>query len=60
VEKRTNSDNQSTPHRRADELTRLANQSDDPGARAWYLQWAKAFRRLAAMGEHTSLRRDDN
>jgi hypothetical protein len=40
----------SPPEHRADELKELARQSDDPGARAWYLQWAKAFDRLAEIG----------
>jgi hypothetical protein len=38
------------PERRAEELKELARQTDDPGERAWYLQWAKAFDRLAEIG----------
>jgi hypothetical protein len=38
------------PEQSAEELKELARQSDDPGERAWYLQWAKAFERLAEMG----------
>lgn len=34
----------------AEELTRLAEGTDDPAARAWYLQWANAFQRLAKLG----------
>jgi len=34
----------------AQDLTELARHADDPGARAWYLQWAKAFDRLAEIG----------
>jgi hypothetical protein len=38
------------PERSAEELKELARQTDDPGERAWYLQWAKAFDRLAEIG----------
>lgn len=40
----------------AEELTRLAERSNDPGERAWYLQWAKAFRRLADLGRERNRR----
>ena len=35
------------PARNAEDLARLASSTDDPAARIWYLEWAKAFRRLA-------------
>jgi hypothetical protein len=38
------------PERIAEELTALARLADDPAARIWYLQWAKAFDRLAEIG----------
>lgn len=38
------------PERSAEKLTELARQSDDPAVRAWCLQWAKAFDRLAEIG----------
>lgn len=44
----------------ADELTRLAESADSPGERAWYLQWAKAFRRLADLGADKPPMRDDH
>jgi hypothetical protein len=39
------------PSKNADELTVLASQSDDPAARVWYLEWAKAFRTLASLNK---------
>jgi hypothetical protein len=44
------SDRRQDSEAKAEELTRLADASDDPGARAWYLQWANAFQRLAQLG----------
>lgn len=45
--------------RRADELTELAAREVDPGLRLFYLEWAKAFRRLAVFGERTRERHLD-
>ena len=42
----------------AEELTRLAQSADSPGERAWFLQWAKAFRRLADLGADRPRRED--
>ena len=35
----------------AEELARLAASSRNPEERLWFLQWAQAFRQLAAFGE---------
>jgi hypothetical protein len=40
-----------SPARNADELAALAAKSQDPAARVWYLEWAKAFRRLASLNK---------
>lgn len=40
-----------TPAQNADELARLASEAADPGARVWYLEWAKAFRQLASLND---------
>ena len=52
VEKDNSDDNHKAPTRHAKELTEMAALRDDPGERAWLLQWAKAFRKLAALGEN--------
>lgn len=46
----TNKDHEAL-ERRADELAALAALRHSPGERAWYLQMANAFRKLAALGE---------
>ena len=38
----------------AAELTELASRQDSPGARAFLLQWANAFQKLAALGEKSA------
>jgi len=39
------------PKHAAEELARLAQRTDSIGARVWYLEWAKAFQRLAQIGD---------
>jgi hypothetical protein len=46
------------PERSAEELRELARRSADPGARAWYLQWAKAFDRLTELSGRKGKGRD--
>ena len=40
-----------TPAQNAEELARLASEAEDPGARVWFLEWAKAFRQLALLND---------
>jgi hypothetical protein len=44
-----NTDDRRDPDETAQELARLAEGADHPATRAWYLQWARAFQRLAQM-----------
>ena len=46
--------------RHAEELTEMAAEKDDPGARAFLLEWAKAFRRLANLGAFQAHQRPAN
>jgi hypothetical protein len=50
LDKLNSEDPRSDSEAKAEELTRLAEASDDPAARAWYLQWANAFQRLSRLG----------
>ena len=47
MDRRRSQDRHQTPARNAEELARLASSTDDPAARIWFLEWAKAFQRLA-------------
>ncbi len=47
MDRQSSKDLYTAPARNAQELARLASTTDDPAARIWYLEWAKAFRRLA-------------
>jgi hypothetical protein len=40
-----------SPKETSEELAALAKHAEDPGARLWFLEWARAFRRLAAIEE---------
>ena len=42
------------PAKAAEELARLAAGSRNPEERLWFLQWAQAFRQLAAFGERSA------
>jgi len=46
---RQHDDTPRPPEQSAEELTELARHADDPAARVWYLEWARAFRRLASI-----------
>jgi hypothetical protein len=39
------------PEQNAEELAKLAAGARDPGSRIWYLEWAKAFRKLALFNQ---------
>jgi hypothetical protein len=41
-----------TPAQNAEELARLAAEADHPGERVWFLEWARAFRKLASLNDH--------
>jgi hypothetical protein len=43
-----------SPTRNAEDLARLARQAPTPQQRAWYLQWADAFQRLAAISARSA------
>jgi hypothetical protein len=43
----TNNSQTPDPEETAEELAFLARHTPNPGARIWYLEWAKAFQRLA-------------
>jgi hypothetical protein len=51
VDKWNAKDPHETPAHNAEELTRLALTAEDPGERVWFLEWARAFRKLASLND---------